>query len=670
MLNLSFQQILIFDVIFALVVFIIYRLAIRYQIFKNTIIIIYWVAMVVYLVWRLLFTMPHDNIVNLIAGILLYAAEIGGFFLSTVFYLLFAKKHKRPVKTLAEFKDGKYPTVNVFIATYNEDEMILSRIITAAKNMTYPGIHKVYVLDDGHRDEIKVLSEKLGVNYVNRDNNDHAKAGNLNNGLDVTDGELIVTMDADMVPRSDFLLRTIGYFADEEVGFIQSPQTFFNNDPYQFNLFSEGLIANDQDFFMQSIEAQKDAYNATMYVGSNAVFRRKALEDIGGFSTGVITEDMATGMLVQAKGWKTAFVNENLASGLAPETFGDLITQRDRWARGNIQVARKWNPIFTKGLTLMQRIIYMDGIHYWVSGIYKMIYLFAPIVFLLFGVYSLRASLAGIMLFWFPAFITSQLAFNTVSEGRQTIMLTNVYETVMAPYMSFAVMREALFLSKNKFAVTRKGVNTDETYYNWRLAMPVLVILVLSILALIKGILIMFGIVPFKEPVNAVYINVFWLCYNISALALAAFMPFERPRFRKAERFPDNKSVEVYSLDGQKLGAGNLNDWNEIGAAMTLNREIVSNFDQVVSNGSKVIINVEGHSIEGIVSRNQVKDEEVYMAISYVNLSEENYAYIISQTYALASTIYKPIRYNNSISVIFLSLMRNHFKVFQKPKKG
>ena len=200
--------------------------------------------------------------------------------------------------------------------------------------------------------------------------------------------------------------------------------------------------------------------------------------------------------------------------------------------------------------------------------------------------------------------------------------------------------------------------------------MPVLVILVLSILALIKGILIMLGIVPFKEPVNAVYINVFWLCYNISALALAAFMPFERPRFRKAERFPDNKNIEVFSLDRQKLGAGNLNDWNEIGAAMTLNRDIVSNFDQVVPNGSKVVINVEGHSIEGIVSRNQVKDDDVYMAISYVNLSEENYAYIISQTYAHASTIYTQIRYNNSISVIYLSLMRNHFKVFQKPKKG
>lgn len=95
---------------------------------------------------------------------------------------------------------------------------------------------------------------------------------------------------------------------------------------------------------MRGIEQQKDAFNATMYVGSNAIFRRVALDSIGGFATGVITEDMATGMLLQAKKWETGFVNENLASGLAPETFGDLIKQRDRWARGNIQVAKKWHP--------------------------------------------------------------------------------------------------------------------------------------------------------------------------------------------------------------------------------------------------------------------------------------------------------------------------------------
>ena len=91
---------------------------------------------------------------------------------------------------------------------------------------------------------------------------------------------------------------------------------------------------------MRQLEEGKDRFNATMYVGSNALFRRTALEEIGGFATGVITEDMATGMLLQANKWETVFVNETLAVGLSPETFSDLLKQRDRWCRGNIQVVK------------------------------------------------------------------------------------------------------------------------------------------------------------------------------------------------------------------------------------------------------------------------------------------------------------------------------------------
>ncbi|PFA51551.1 glycosyltransferase family 2 protein, partial [Bacillus cereus] len=131
-------------------------------------------------------------------------------------------------------------------------------------------------------------------------------------------------------------------------------------DPFQYNLFFEDNIANEQDFFMRQLEEGKDRFNATMYVGSNALFRRTALEEIGGFATGVITEDMATGMLLQANKWETIFVNETLAVGLSPETFSDLLKQRDRWCRGNIQVVKKWNPFTIKGLSFMQRLLYAD----------------------------------------------------------------------------------------------------------------------------------------------------------------------------------------------------------------------------------------------------------------------------------------------------------------------
>lgn len=311
--------------------------------------------MTIYIVWRILYTLPHSSAISVLLGLSLLIAEIGSFVLSITFYFLFWKKNTKEDKELVELHPN-YPTVDIFIATYNESSSILKRTIIASKKVRYPDLRKVeiYVLDDGDREEIALIAKELNVKYIRRDNNENAKAGNLNNALKETKGDLVVTLDADMVPRVDFLEKTVGYFEDSKMGFIQAPQTFFNNDPYQFNFFSEKNLNNDQDFFMRRIENQKDIYNSVMYIGSNAVFRRAALESIGGFSTGVITEDLATGMFIQAKGWKTRFVNKNLASGLAPENFSDLIKQRDRWSRGNIQVARKWLPLKIKGLNKVQ----------------------------------------------------------------------------------------------------------------------------------------------------------------------------------------------------------------------------------------------------------------------------------------------------------------------------
>ncbi|MFT8841370.1 MAG: glycosyltransferase family 2 protein [Leuconostoc citreum] len=394
-----------------------YILGQRYHFFRQLLLALYVVTMSVYIIWRLGWTLPHDNVINMIAGGVLAIAEIGGFVLSLVFYRIFWRKFTRPKVNLNVFQ-GKYPTIDIFIATYNESSEILRRSIVAAKIAHYPHGEKVniYVGDDGDRPEVAALAKELAVHYVTRATHEHAKAGNLNNMLSLSHGDLIVTMDADMVMRQDFLEKTIGYFHEPKMGFIQTPQTFFNQDPYQFNLFAGKRIGNDQDFFMRRIEAQKDAFNAVMYVGSNAVFKRQAIESINGFTTGVITEDMATGMFLQAKGWQSGFINENLASGLAPETFGDLIKQRDRWARGNIQVAKKWNPWRIKGLTFMQKLLYVDGIHYWFSGIYKTIFLIAPVFFLLFGIYSLKTDLGQILIFWVPSFLASMLAFNLVAE--------------------------------------------------------------------------------------------------------------------------------------------------------------------------------------------------------------------------------------------------------------
>ncbi|MBU7451101.1 glycosyltransferase family 2 protein [Leuconostoc citreum] len=626
-----------------------YILGQRYHFFRQLLLALYVVTMSVYIIWRLGWTLPHDNVINMIAGGVLAIAEIGGFVLSLVFYRIFWRKFTRPKVNLNVFQ-GKYPTIDIFIATYNESSEILRRSIVAAKIAHYPHGEKVniYVGDDGDRPEVAALSKELAVHYVTRATHEHAKAGNLNNMLSLSHGDLIVTMDADMVMRQDFLEKTIGYFHEPKMGFIQTPQTFFNQDPYQFNLFAGKRIGNDQDFFMRRIEAQKDAFNAVMYVGSNAVFKRQAIESINGFTTGVITEDMATGMFLQAKGWQSGFINENLASGLAPETFGDLIKQRDRWARGNIQVAKKWNPWRIKGLTFMQKLLYVDGIHYWFSGIYKTIFLIAPVFFLLFGIYSLKTDLGQILIFWVPSFLASMLAFNLVAEKKQTTLLSNVYEVATAPFMAFAVFNELFLKSKKGFAVTRKGVNSDASYYNWGTSWPIIFLLILSAISFIRGLAFVTHYWESSVPIESIYINLYWLVYNLVGLILATYVSNERPRLRQSERFSAPQHIRVTLPDDDTV-SGTILDWNESGARIQLEMQEMNSTN--LGTGVMVINHVD---INFKKVWQKKDNNRVLIGVTFDNLSDKAYAYILSQTYAKSSYCLTEQQYNNRIWYLFV----------------
>lgn len=634
---------LLFTVMFIIVLFIIYKLGLRNQFFRVCLLGVYVVITSLYIFWRIGWTIPHDKMINLFFGIALITAEIGGFALAIVFYYIFRKKYHRPEVKLDIF-EGNYPSVDIFIATYNEDIAILKRSIVAAKLVQYPEMAKIsiYLGDDGDRSEVAKLAVELGVNYVTRPTHEHAKAGNLNYMMQVSQNDFIVTMDADMVMRQDFLEKTIGYFHNPKMGFVQTPQTFFNLDPYQFNLYAGTGIGNDQDFFMRRIEVQKDAFNAVMYVGSNAIFRRQALERIGGFTTGVITEDMATGMFLQADGWQSGFVNENLASGLAPETFGDLIKQRDRWARGNIQVAKKWHPWRIKGLTFMQRLLYVDGIHYWFSGIYKMIFLVSPIIFFLFGIYSLQTDFEHIFVLWLPTFIASQLAFNMVAEKRQTITLSNIYEIATAPFMAFAVFNELFLKSKRGFAVTRKGVSSQKSYYNWSTAWPIMLLIWFSLLSLVRACGILFANWHIGIPKQGVYINLFWLIYNLFGLILAMYVSNERPRLRQSERFMIPKTVTV-NLNSEQY-VGELTDWNEYGARISLKNVQASEIKEKTAE-----INLDDVRIAIEIMWQRAMTDGIMIGVTFLELQDEAYALIINQTYGKSSSELQEITFNNRV---------------------
>jgi len=169
--------------------------------------------------------------------------------------------------------------VDVFIPTYNEPVDIVRRTLIGALAIDYPD-KRIYVLDDGRRPEIQILTEGLGALYITRPDNRQAKAGNLNHALGLTSGELVAVFDADHVPVRSFLRSTVGFFGDPRVALVQTAQHFFNPDPYERNLKLTGRIPPEQHFFYHVIQCGNDFWNSAFFCGSCAVLRRSALEPV------------------------------------------------------------------------------------------------------------------------------------------------------------------------------------------------------------------------------------------------------------------------------------------------------------------------------------------------------------------------------------------------------
>lgn len=555
---------------------------------RTLFVIISIVCNLIYLVWRVGYTLPLTyGVLSAVLGVVLLLAECMGFFQSAVYRLLFVKPYQFKPRTLNEWKS--LPTVDVFIATYNESLTILEKTILACLNLEYPADHlHIYLCDDGRRNDARTMCDALGIHYLTRDNSLHAKAGNLNNALKQSKGEFVLLLDADMVPKSFFLQRTLGYFLDEKVGFVQTPQIFYNPDPFQFNLHINTKIPNEQDFFMLDIQAARANFNAVLHVGTNAVFRRKALDEIGGIPTGTITEDMATGMLIQSKGYLSIFVREILCTGLSVESFSDLIQQRERWCRGNIQVTKKWNPLTIKGLTPMQRVIYIDGLVYWFFGVQKMIYLLCPLVYLIFGTTILHASILSLLLFWFPSYLASLLSYRVLTNKSRSLTWSHIYEVAMAPFLALSAMMEAIFSKPIPFRVTPKGLSTERTTFALRTSIPYDILLALTILSWVVA---WKNIVSSIGNVDSLILNVAWSFYNVIAIVMSILVCVERPRRRAAERITIDEPVTIdvdlnascriidVSETGAKIECDSFSETENVGNTMNLTSKQLGSLD-------------------------------------------------------------------------------------------
>ena len=520
---------------------------------------------IVYIFWRIFYTIPVGyGAISVSISIILLVMEGMGVLESLVHFMnMSSDRHFE----IPDVPLDKYPDVDVFISTYSEDTDLLYKTINGCKRMEYPDKNKVhiYLCDDNRRPEMEELAKRTGINYLKRANNEGAKAGNLNHALAHSSSPYIVTFDADMIPRRKFLMRLMPYIVDAEMknaerpenrkvklGFIQSPQNFYNPDLFQFNLFSEGRVPNEQDYFYRDIQAAMTNANSVIYGGSNTIISREALEAVGGFCTDGITEDFATGLLIEKKGFVSLGTSEPLASGLSPTDLPNLVQQRIRWARGVISTGRSQHIYTSKDLSFAQKLNYWTSVYYWYAPLKRLIYIISPILFATFGFTIFKCTLPQIMLFWLPMYVTSKISLKQLSGNIRSEKWTGIYETIFFPFLLMPVILETFGLKLKKFKVTSKEAQTGKQHYETYMV-PFVALIALSLFGIFRCIAIIFESSSFGPVVV-----LFWLIVNLFYMVMAVLFIDGRVAYRKDERVPLTQECKV-DIYGQERDGETIN---------------------------------------------------------------------------------------------------------------
>ena len=522
------------------------------------------VASVRYFAWRMTATM---NPAVVWFFFLFLAAELIGFGEVLLFYLTtWRRRHHDPEPALP----GR--TVDVFIPTYNEPVALLRDTVVCAVSMRYP--HTTWILDDGNRPEVRALAEELDCRYLARTSRAHAKAGNLNHALAHSTGEFVVTLDADHVPSPSSIERLLGFFENPKVAIVQVNQDFYNLDSFQHATNWEDRAAwQQQELFFNVIQPGKDALGATMYCGSPAMLRRTALDEIRGFATETVTEDMHTGLRLQKRGWEVIYYNRTLARGLAPQTFDAYRTQWHRWGLGAMQVFRLERPFFGPGLKLGQRLSYLSSFYFYWTSVQKLFFLLIPVICVATGVFPLLTEPSQYLQFFVPALVLNLVATIALQGGVTGFVLTERYNLIKLGSMLRAL--SGLVRSKAQFKVTPKSKSGSATVWQ---GLPYLVAVgLLSVSVIAGGFRISNATGPNEVWAYAVTVTfaLFFLYLLVPVVALA----FKRRELRTNYRFPQRLDLPVRV---RRVGASE-GEWidsyarnlNRFGLSVTLDRRLV-----------------------------------------------------------------------------------------------
>lgn len=516
-----------------------------------------------YMQWRASDTLPLQfGPVAMACGLLLFLAEAYGFVNMLLGFFINAEPFFRRSIPLPDDSSGALPHVDVYIPTYNEDVAIVRPTLIAATQMRYPA-HKlhIHVLDDGGTVQkctdsdpekaaaareraaaLRALAERYGATYLTRERNLHAKAGNLNSALAHTRGELLLVLDCDHIPAGDFLQRTVGFFlADPKLFVLQTPHNFVSPDPLERNLDTHDESPNENELFYDVMQPGLDFWGASFFCGSAAILRRAVVDRLGGVSGQTITEDAETTLDALSLGYRSAYYNRPMVSGLQPETYAGFVVQRVRWGQGMLQIFLLKNPWRQPGLTLTQRLLYTNFAFFWGFAFARLVMLLAPPMYLVFGITLCDATTEQLLLYAGPALVASLVSTQFFYGRVRWPFVSQLYEVVQSVYVIKGLWQVLRSPRSPSFKVTPKGEVLDRDFVS-SLSVPFYVLLTFNALALLAGCWRLGGV-----PLNtgAIVFVMFWAVLDLVMLLAALGVTFERRQLRAEPRAPCREPVTL-----------------------------------------------------------------------------------------------------------------------------
>lgn len=578
-----------------------------------------------YLYYRGSYTINLQTPLDAGFSVLLFLAELYGVGTLFLAYFQTLKVRNRQPVDLSDLPAEQWPTVDVYIPTYNEAVEIVRKTALAALAIDYPaGKKQVYILDDGRaeeyrdrREQLRQLCDELGCILQTRANNDHAKAGNINTALHRTTGDLVLILDCDHIPIRGFLQDTIGFFQDEKVALVQTPHWFYNPDPFERNLLTQGRVPVGNELFYKVLQKGNDYWNAAFFCGSAAVIRRNYVLEIGGIATETVTEDCHTSLRLHALGYKSVYYDKIMVAGLAPETFSSYVGQQVRWARGMAQILRLENPLLNRKLRLSlgQRLCYFSATSHFFFGFPRLMYGIAPTGFLLFGINPVQGLGLETLAYAMPHIILSMQANYIPYRHVRFSFWNEIYEFAMSFQAGLVTFFALINPKLGSFNVTQKGQVVNQRRFDLD---SIRYLVILGTITAASLLTVPFWLIISPLETQAVIINALWCCFNLLLVLAACLVALEQPQLRRAHRLPRQLQAIVHSDGQQWLGETvnisetgvqiRMNDWPNVSDEVRL--------EFIGDRGARVLL--EARIVRALATRQL----HTLLSMDFINLSQ------------------------------------------------